>query len=160
MKLQSESLILTETWWTDHGVKTRHQAQPGTPKAKVFTFEIKGSSSALAVKHTAFDALLAELDGDPKSAQEMSEARSWVGDSFYGSERTIKAARLKKGLSQKQLADVLKTSQPHVATIEKGCVDLMMSTAVKLCEVLDIEMNDLPQMLETQKAITEGKVKK
>ncbi|WP_282372936.1 helix-turn-helix transcriptional regulator [Pseudomonas sp. PS02290] len=160
MKLQAESLILTETWWTDRGVKARHQAEPGSPQAKVFTFEIKRPPSSLAGRHSAFDDLLAELESSPASAPEMSEARTWVADRFYQGEQTIKAARLKKGLSQKQLASALNTSQPHVATIEKGCVDLMMSTAVKLCEVLGIEMNDLPRMLEAQKAMTEGKGKK
>ncbi|MNW15602.1 helix-turn-helix protein [compost metagenome] len=67
---------------------------------------------------------------------------------------------MEKGLSQKRLADLLGTSQPHVATMEKGCVDIMMSTAIKLCAILEIEMNELPEMLDRQKSITESKGKK
>lgn len=159
MKLQSGSPAPTETWWTEHGEQSTAVPAPGS-RANILTFEIKGSTSALAGKHTDFDRLMDELESDPKNSQDLAEAGTWVARTFYPGDRTIRTARLEKGLSQKKLAVLLGTSQPHVATMEKGCVDLMMSTAIKLCAILEIEMNELPEMLDRQKSITESKGKK
>ena len=108
----------------------------------------------MAQKHTEFDDLLAELERDPKSAEELAEGARWVGKEFYsGDGLTIKTARLRKGYSQQQLATILGTSQPHIASIERGQKEIYLSTAVKLCEVLGVSLEDLPAMIRQQELL-------
>ncbi|MBI6849073.1 helix-turn-helix transcriptional regulator [Pseudomonas syringae] len=109
-------------------------------------------------KHTDFDDLLAELEADPKNAKDMADAGSWAADFLYpGEAETLRTARLRKGLSQKQLASLIGTSQPHIANLEKSGNDVMLSTAVKLCAALDIEFGCLPGMIDHQRSINSQK---
>lgn len=49
---------------------------------------------------------------------------------------TIKKMRLEAGLTQKQLAELARVSQAHVAKIEKGRVDPRLSTVNRILQVL------------------------
>ncbi len=104
---------------------------------------------------------MAELESDPNNAVELAEAGAWVADTFFKEDgETLRTARLRKGYSQKQLAERLGTSQPHIANLEKGGGDVMLSTAQKLCEALDIQFGDLPKMIERQREIQAQKERK
>lgn len=51
----------------------------------------------------------------------------------------IVAARAKKGITQKQMAEILGISQPGYSQIESGKYpDMRISTLVKICEILDV----------------------
>lgn len=101
---------------------------------------------------------MAELESDPSAADEMAAAGAWVAEQFYPRETdTIRVARLRKGISQKQLAFLIGTSQPHVANIEKSEGEIMLSTAQRLCEALDIDLGSLPEMIQAQRAINAEK---
>ncbi len=76
---------------------------------------------------------------------------------YTGQEETVKVARLRKGFSQKQLAELIGSSQPHIANIEKGDVNVMFSTVEKLCNALEITPNDFQKMTANQKAIRADK---
>ncbi len=109
------------------------------------------SVTQLSQKHNDFDALMAELESDPSSAGELTAASAWVADTFYAKEgETIRTARLRKGLSQIQLAALLCTSQPQVAKIESGKVDLQHSTLTKLAAALGVDANTLFRLIATQ----------
>lgn len=55
----------------------------------------------------------------------------------------LKIARIKKGLSQKQLADKVGISPATVSKAETGKFDLRLSTLVKLSKVLDVSIEEL-----------------
>jgi len=104
---------------------------------------------------------MAELEADPANAEDLVEAGHWVAETLYGKEGdTVKSARLKKGLSQKQLADIIGSSQPHIANFEKGTQDPHFSTAKKISEALDVSLDALFEMLETQRNLNHAKVSK
>lgn len=55
----------------------------------------------------------------------------------------LKIARVKKGLSQKQLADKVGISPATVSKAETGKFDLRLSTLIKLSKVLDVSVEEL-----------------
>ncbi|ANO57353.1 MULTISPECIES: helix-turn-helix domain-containing protein [Pseudomonas] len=111
------------------------------------------SVTNLSQQHNDFEALMVELERDPESAAELADARAWVADTFYpGESDTLRTVRLRKGLSQMQLAERLQTSQPQVAKIESGKVDPQYSTLVKLGAALDLDPNALFRLFEAQAA--------
>lgn len=51
----------------------------------------------------------------------------------------LKAARIKKGLSQRALSQKTGIPQSHLSHIEQGHVDLQVSSLIELARVLDLE---------------------
>lgn len=51
--------------------------------------------------------------------------------------------RLERGLSQHQVALAVGTSQPHIAKIEAGRVELRLSTAAKLASILEVSIDQI-----------------
>lgn len=118
-----------------------------TVRPLVQTFSV----TALSLKHNDFDAFMAELEADPANAQALADAGAWIADTFYAEEsETIRTARLRKGLSQKQLAAALETSQAQIAKLESGRVDPQYPTMLKLMNALDLDANRLFAMLANQ----------
>ena len=114
--------------------------------------------SDLSATNLDFDALALEIEGDTVNQEDLAVAGSWVADQFYpGENATVRTARLRKGFSQKQLAALIGTSQPHVANIEKGDAGVMFQTVEKLCAALDITPNDFQAMVKKQKTINAQK---
>lgn len=123
--------------------------------AKIFDFEIKAS---FPEPQSEFDLFMAELESDPANAEELAEAGAWVAEKLYGHEgETLKSVRLKKGLSQKQLAEMIGTTQPRIATLEKGTQDPLLSTVEKLAKALDVSIDALSKMLELQRNLNQAK---
>lgn len=55
----------------------------------------------------------------------------------------VKDYRLKKGLSQKELAFLVKISKSHLGRIEKGEGSPSLKTAVRIAKALDCTLDDL-----------------
>lgn len=101
------------------------------------------------------------LERNPEHAKGLSEARSVISDALYpGDDVTLKTLRLKAGLTQTQLAAVLETSQPHVARIEAGRQDPVISTCRKLSKALGASLDVISSALERQAELNESKAKK
>jgi ribosome-binding protein aMBF1 (putative translation factor) len=60
--------------------------------------------------------------------------------------------RLSRGMSQTQLAEAIGTSQPHIAKIEAGALQLFWSTAIKIADALAVSLDELRPLLATSKA--------
>lgn len=56
----------------------------------------------------------------------------------------LKAARLRKGLTQRELGRLAGVPQSHVSKIEAGAVDLRFSSLVALAELLDLRFELVP----------------
>lgn len=52
----------------------------------------------------------------------------------------IREGRLKKDLYQQELADMLGISQSYVSKFEQGERDIDLALAMKICEILDLDM--------------------
>lgn len=59
--------------------------------------------------------------------------------------RTLKSARVAKGLSQRALSARAGVPQSHISKIEAGAVDLRVSSLIALARVLDLELTLVPR---------------
>jgi ribosome-binding protein aMBF1 (putative translation factor) len=127
----------------------------------VLKFEASILAPPLAQKNTAFSRLMSRLETSAEHKDGIASAREWMADDILADEgKTVRTLRLKKNLSQTQLADLLGTTQAQVARIEKGNVDLQRSTCKRLREVLGVSAGELDEMLDRQEQIFQSKAKK
>lgn len=69
----------------------------------------------------------------------------------------LKAARLKKGLSQRALSAKSGIPQSHISKIEKGEVDLQTSSLIEISRSLELELMLVPvKLLPTFRALLKG----
>ncbi len=81
---------------------------------------------------------------DPAVKQRMESARAELAAELLANEdHSFATLRLSRGLSQTQLAELIGTSQPHIAKIEAGKVNLLFATAVKIAEALGVSVDTL-----------------
>lgn len=59
----------------------------------------------------------------------------------------LKAARTKKGLSQRDLSKQAGVPQSHISKIETGAVDIQLSSLIELARALDLEVIPVPRKL-------------
>lgn len=57
----------------------------------------------------------------------------------------LRAARQARGLSQRALSQMSGVPQGHISKIEKGAVDLRLSSLIELARVLDLELTLVPR---------------
>ena len=55
----------------------------------------------------------------------------------------LKLARVEKGLSQQELADLCEVTRQTIGLIEKGKYNPTLNLCVRLARVLDLTLNDL-----------------
>jgi transcriptional regulator with XRE-family HTH domain len=69
----------------------------------------------------------------------------------------IKQARKKKGLTQRELSRKTKIPQSHISKVEKGVVDLHISSLEEIGKVLELEVMLIPVSLGLMvRALLEG----
>ncbi len=59
----------------------------------------------------------------------------------------LRAAREAKGFSQRELSAKAGVPQSHISRIERGAVDLQLSSLIELARVLDLEVMTVPRRL-------------
>ena len=83
----------------------------------------------------------------------MKESIAHIGEA-------LKAARQKKGLSQRALSLKTKVPQSHISKIENGAVDLQTSRLIEISRILDLELMLVPRhMIASFKALLRGSQK-
>lgn len=141
---------------------------PGTTTAttshtrcQVFVFETPVClPPQTPAKYRSVRALVEQWEQVQEKRDALEKGRRWIADTFYGEDGdTVRTLRLRKGWSQTRFAEVLGTSQSHVARIERGTENLSVETCRKLAAALDIDMNTLDQMLRRQEAIAKARKK-
>lgn len=71
--------------------------------------------------------------------------------------KTLKEARVKKGLSQRALSGKTKIPQNHISKIENGAVDLQTSTLIEISRALNLELMLVPiSLVPTFQALLSG----
>lgn len=132
-----------------------------TPEIPCQIIKIEDYSNDLTIvpkNYKSINELINQLSGDEGKRLALEKARKTLANKFYENEGTIRALRLQNGWSQTYFAELLETSQSHVARIERGTDNLMISTCRKLSEVLNIDMNELNKLLSTQENIIAEKL--
>jgi transcriptional regulator with XRE-family HTH domain len=69
---------------------------------------------------------------------------------YYSNEpivRSLRDARLQKGLSQRELSAKAGVPQGHISKIESGLVDLKLSSLIALARILELEVMTVPRNL-------------
>jgi transcriptional regulator with XRE-family HTH domain len=59
----------------------------------------------------------------------------------------LKAARARRGLSQRALSEIVGIPQSHISKIENGAVDLQTSNLIELARALDLELVLVPKSI-------------
>lgn len=88
-----------------------------------------------------FDALLAEMERDPKAARQLRAGRKWVGKTFYDPAPTLASLRLAAGLSQRQLGQACGLEQSHVSRYESGRLEPGLVTARAMAQALQVDLD-------------------
>ncbi|HUV96142.1 MAG TPA: helix-turn-helix transcriptional regulator [Acidobacteriaceae bacterium] len=129
-------------------------------RCQVFSFGDYLSPAEIAPsRHVAITDLVSKWDANPARRAAMEEARRWLADEFHGDDGvTLRTLRMRKGLSQQQLASAIGTSQPHIARIEGGADNLNIDTCRRIASVLEVDMNSLDQALRQQQKVAEAKL--
>jgi DNA-binding XRE family transcriptional regulator len=89
------------------------------------------------------DLVASHNDADIRRAHHMESARRKIAETYSAEVVGVAGLRLRRGWSQKRLADEIGTSQSHVARIEAGREDVLMSTARRLATALGVSMEEI-----------------
>ena len=86
------------------------------------------------------DTLVEQEERDPVAKQAIATGRQAVADAYYSAgPRPLSYYRLRRGWSQKELAERMCTSQSYIARLEAGDIDLQVSTLQRLATVFDVQ---------------------
>lgn len=78
-----------------------------------------------------------QISGDCKTKQIKPKGKPAVA--FLKIGESIREARIKKGLSQNELAVKVAMKQPDISMIEEGKQNITLDTLIRLCSVLEIK---------------------
>lgn len=123
----------------DGSCATGNLSSPTSSAGHVIHAEFS-AARPLPVSHTvSLESLISEFESDPEMDLAMQNARRDLVDSLYGREpETLTVLRLMVGLSQARLAEMIGTSQPHIARIEGGRTDPGTEMIAKLARALAV----------------------
>lgn len=106
-------------------------------------------------QHSEIGALVKKWEKDETRRVALEDARRWAAGAFHANDGdTVRTLRLRKGWSQVRLAEEIKTSQSHIARIERGTENVSIDTCRRLCQALDVDMNTLDQALRREAALS------
>lgn len=130
--------------------------EPSSPSSSldVVVYREFGAARALPLPNTvSLESVLAEFEADNDMAERLRHARREMAGSLYADEpETLSALRLAAGLSQKQLADLVETSQPHIARIEGGQTDPSTDVVARIARALGVDESAAFRAIRLQRA--------
>jgi DNA-binding Xre family transcriptional regulator len=132
---------------------TEHSSLSGIPPlpssdGKILSLVRVETSAPVPERYASIEDVVARAEKDERKKKALGLARQRLAQrSYSGAARSIAGLRLKRGMSQADLAVAMKTSQPHIARIEAGTEDLRMSTLEKLAASLDVSLMDVLAVL-------------
>jgi DNA-binding XRE family transcriptional regulator len=143
-----ESFKLTRTSKSTAHVSMQAPAVTTRP-AQVLPFTVPATpEEPIPPGYKTIDEIVAEYERDPAMKEELRQGRRWLAETVLaGKPVTLGTLRLRKGLSQAQLAAAIGTQQPHIARIENGHADVRLETCRRIAQVLGVDLNTLDQAL-------------
>lgn len=93
---------------------------------------------------------LAEMERNPKRAEALDKARRRLAKTLQP-DAPLAALRMSRGLSQRELAGRLGTSQSRLSRIEAGLDDPRLSTVRKLADALAVDVNAIDEAIAARR---------
>lgn len=130
-------------------------AKPGTQRGNVYYTNVGGRKSALSrAKQAQHDssarpvaARRAALEQTSEGREVLRRGRQMLGEVLIGSDILgLASLRLKKGLTQTELASLSGVAQPHISRLESGRVTPDLATLQKLAPCLDASIEQLASL--------------
>lgn len=114
-------------------------SESASTTAKIIYFPENDNTTGDAIELDDFMAQLCEEDSI--FTEQLNAAHKWVADNFYNSNNQgLTKLRLECGLTQKQLAGKMNTSQAQLSRLEAGKQDPSLSTLKKLAQALNVDI--------------------
>lgn len=138
------------------------QPSPSSPASPVVRLIPQPARAPAPSRFTSISDRIKASEQNPRRAKALADARAELGKDIQVMEgRSIRARRLELGYSQTKLAELIGTSQSHVARIEsgKGTDNLYFNTCRRLGEALQIDMNTVDVLLRAQEKIASNKAR-
>lgn len=141
VSLQNESV---RTSWSISNLFDVQDQKPNITQTDGVAFvEFTPSAAESKSKAVSIDDYLSQLGESDEIKKLLSDGAKWVGDNYHQNSKSIKALRLRCGLSQDQLATKIGSTQNRISRIEKGDEDIRLSTMRKLANALDVTLQDI-----------------
>jgi DNA-binding XRE family transcriptional regulator len=93
------------------------------------------------------DAAVEQQESNDEIRGGIAAARARLATILSLEKESISTMRLRRGMSQKQLAAAIGTSQPHIARIEAGRDNVLLKTANLLATALGVTLADVNRAL-------------
>lgn len=94
------------------------------------------------------DDLVEGHERDPERRAAIEEGRRIVAREYYADAKGLAVLRLRRGWSQRTLAEAAGMKQPHIARLESGQNDPSLGTMRRLAKALGISLEDLVRELD------------
>lgn len=121
-----------------------------TDGAIIYSIEERVVYAPLPHSYKEVDDVVMRYEADARKAAALSRARQRLFEAQRQNgplRMTLADLRLRKGLSQRQLAEKLGTSQSRLSRIESGLDDILLSTFEKLASALEVSRDDLAEAI-------------
>lgn len=126
------------------------RVQTRTTRPVVFMADYE-APAAVPANSLSIDDFVSQWDLDPERRAALSAARGRLARKIAPEDdMSIKALRLRSGLSQASLAKAVGTSQPHIARLEGGMAEPTLETCRKLSRVLQVDLNTIGRAFPIQ----------
>lgn len=128
--------------------ESKQHTQTATSECDILVFNISdGGSDAVPDGFIDLDDYIDNFSENPDNRQAIADVRQELATDLCDNDISITSLRLQRGWSQRDLARMIGTQQPHICRIEAGTVDLQLSTIKKLAAVFDIPVGQLTEAL-------------
>lgn len=124
---------------------------PGTRAENVFVIVERVVHAPLPAGYREIDDIVRARENNPRHASALARARQRLATQVEGvsQQSTVASLRLKAGLSQAKVADLLGNSQSSYSLIESGRrADILLSTFEKLAEIFQVSRDELSAALK------------
>ncbi|MGD9878555.1 MAG: helix-turn-helix transcriptional regulator [Reyranella sp.] len=121
------------------------QSTPATSPGRLIQWAefYQGTAEPIPDGFEDIDAIIEARERDEAARAGLQRARARLSQALKDRASPLAVLRLQRGWSQKQLAEAIGTSQPHIARIENGRDNVMLETANQLARALNVSLEEI-----------------
>jgi len=124
---------------------------PETKAENVYAFVDQVVHAPIPAGYREIDEVIRDREANPRRAAALERARQRLAEKASGEAQSVTLAqlRLRKGMSQSKVAELLGNSQSSYSLIESGRrPDILRSTFKRLAEIFDVSLAELDEAIE------------